>query len=60
MKRASRGLLFGIAFLIIFLLVWEKVRIWINISLSLSQALLVFGGAVLVLYLVLDHLINRE
>jgi len=60
MKRTSRGLLFGIAFLIIFLLVWEKVRIWINISLSLGQALLLFGGAVFVLYLVLDHLINRE
>ena len=60
MKRASRGLLFGIAFLIVFLLVWEKVRIWINISLSLGQALLLFGGAVLILYLILDHLINRE
>ncbi|MGB1251700.1 MAG: hypothetical protein ACPG8W_13870 [Candidatus Promineifilaceae bacterium] len=60
MKRTSRGLLFGIAFLIIFVLVWEKVRIFINISLSLGQALLLFGGAVLALYLVLDHLINRE
>lgn len=60
MRRVSRGLLLGIAFAVIFMLVWDKVRILININLSLTGALLLFGGAVMILYLVLDHLFNRE
>lgn len=60
MQRISRILLLVIAFGLVFALVWPRVRIWIRIDVSLWQALLLFGGAAFVLFLVLDHFINRS
>lgn len=60
MKRISRTVLLTFAFVIIFALVWSRVRIWISINVGLFQALFIFGIAVFVLFLLLDHLVNRD
>ncbi len=60
MKRISRSLLLTIAFVIVFALVWSKVRIWISISVTLFQAMFIFGAAVFILFLLMDHFVNRD
>jgi hypothetical protein len=60
MKRISRSLLLTIAFVIVFALVWSKVQIWIRVNVTLFQALFIFGGAVFILFLLMDHFINRD
>ncbi len=60
MKRISRSILFTIAFVIVFSLVWSKVRIFISINMTLVQAVFVFGLAVLILFLLMDHFINGD
>jgi hypothetical protein len=60
MRRVSRTLIVVIAAVLIFALVWPKVRIVFLINLSLWQAMLIFGLAVLVVFLVLDHFLNRS
>lgn len=59
MAPFSRRLLLLIALLLVFGLVWSRVRILLTVSLSLWQALLLFGIGVLVVFLILDHLLNR-
>lgn len=59
MARMSRQLLLLIAILLVGWLVWSRVRILLTVSLTLWQGLLLFGVAVLVIFLLLDHLINR-
>jgi len=46
--------------LIVFWLVWSRLRIHVWIRLSGWQALLTFGVAALAIFLVLEHLVNRE
>lgn len=60
MKRVSRQVLFAIALLAVFMLVWPKVNIWVRIDVSLWQALFLFAVVVIGIFLVLDHLINRS
>jgi ABC-type uncharacterized transport system permease subunit len=60
MRRVSRILLLTVAAIVIFGLVWSKLGITIRVNVSLWQALLLFGVAVLVLFLILDHFINRN
>lgn len=60
MKKVSRQFLLGVAVAIVFAAVWQKISIWIRIDLSAWGALAFFGVMVLVLFLMLDHLFNRE
>ena len=60
MKRVSRQFLLGVSVAIIFALVWQKLNISVFIRLSGWSALAVFGVLVLVLFLALDHLFNKE
>jgi hypothetical protein len=60
MQRLPRQLLLLISAALVFMLVWSRVQIWVRINVSLWQALLLFLVAVAGLYLLLDHLINRN
>ncbi|MCA9921962.1 MAG: hypothetical protein KC419_04820 [Anaerolineales bacterium] len=59
MTRVPRSLIFLGVVIILFLLVWQKLRIVLFVPLSLGQALFLFAGGALVLFLVVDHFINR-
>ncbi len=59
MKSRGRGVLVAIAFIIAFWLVWSRLNIHIWIRLSGWQALVMFGGLVLAIFLVLEHIVNR-
>ncbi|MGD9100050.1 MAG: hypothetical protein PVF45_06185 [Anaerolineae bacterium] len=59
MKSRNRGFLLGIAVIIVFWLIWSRLRIHFWIHLSGWQALITFGVAVLAIFLVLEHLVNR-
>ena len=58
MRRVSRQFLLGIAVAVVFAFIWQKVRIFISISLSPWAALAIFGVLVVGLFLMLDHFIN--
>jgi len=58
--KISRRLLFVIAILLVLAFVLSKVRIVFFVPISLGAALLILGGVVLVLFLALDHLLNRD
>ncbi len=60
MKANNRGFLLAIAVLIVFWLVWSRLRIHVWIRLSGWQSLVMFGVAALAIFLVLEHLVNRE
>lgn len=60
MKRVSRQFLLGVAVAIVFAIIWEKVLVLVHINVSAWQALAFFGVIVLVLFLMLDHLFNRD
>ncbi len=60
MRRVSRTIIAVVAAVLVFALVWPKVHVVFRINLSLWQAMLIFGLAVLVIFLILDHFINRS
>ena len=60
MKRISRQLLLGIAVVVVFALIWQKITIFIRINLSAWSGLAIFGMMVLGVFLALDHLFNRD
>ena len=60
MNRVSRQALLGIALFIVAWMVWSKLRIGIFVNLTLWQALAIFAIAVVVLFLGLDHFLNRR
>ena len=60
MKAKNRGFLLAIAILIVFWLVWSRIRFHVWVRLSGCQSLLMLGVAVLAIFLVLEHLVNRE
>ena len=60
MARIPRGTIFIGIVIILLILVWQKLRIVLFVPLSLGQAILLFGGAALVLFLIVDHFINRS
>ncbi|MEM7116070.1 MAG: hypothetical protein AAF614_26755 [Chloroflexota bacterium] len=41
-------------------LIWSRLRIVVWVPLSLGQAILVFGVLALVIFLAVDHFINRS
>lgn len=54
------GLLFLLAVLVVFVLIWSKVRIWIVIPLKIGGFILLVGGMILVVYLLLRIFIPRR
>ncbi len=60
MKERSRRILFAIAVLIVFWLIWSRLRIHVFVRLSGWGAVFWLIVLVLAVFLVLDHLINRE
>ncbi len=60
MNRRSRGLLFAVALVVAFLIIWQKVRIVFFVPLSPAG----FAGMILIIaliiFLLLDHLLNRS
>lgn len=59
MPKIPRSLIALIVIVFLFALIWPKVHIVLWIQMSFWQALLVFGGGALILFLLIDHLINR-
>ena len=56
----SRKYLFLAGVIILFALIWSKLRIVVFVGLSLGQAVLIFGVTAVVLFFIIDHLINRS
>lgn len=55
-----RKYIFLAVLIILFALIWSKLRIVVFVNLSLWQAVLIFGVTAVVLFLIIDHLINRS
>ncbi len=60
MPRISRSILMAIALFIVLFLIYNRLRFVVFVNLSVWQALLGIGVIVLILYVALDHFINRE
>jgi len=60
MKPRARSLLLTVAVLIAFWLIWSRLNFVVFVHASFWQILLVFGVLALVVFLGLDHLINRS
>lgn len=60
MTKISRKFILLTVIIILFALVWSKLRIVVFVGLSLFQAVLIFGVTAVVLFLIIDHLINRS
>ncbi len=59
MVRVSRSIIVAIAVLIAFWLIWSKLHIVVWVQASMWQILLLFAVLAVVLFLGLDHLLNR-
>jgi hypothetical protein len=57
--KIPRSFLFLFVVVLLLAVIWPKVRIVFFIPLTLWQAVLLFGGGAVVLFLIIDHLINR-
>lgn len=60
MNRIPRSVIFYGVVVVLFLLVWQKVRIVFFVNLTLWQGLLLFGGAAVVIFLVAEHFLNKN
>ncbi len=60
MKRFSRKFLLAISIAIVFALIWQKLNIFVVIPISGWSALAIFAIFVVVLFLFLDHIFNKE
>lgn len=60
MARYARPLLLTIAVLIAFWLIWSRLHFVVFVQASFGQILLVFAVLAVVLFLGLDHLLNRS
>jgi hypothetical protein len=58
--KVTKRLLWGLAFLFAFALIWRKTRIVIWVPLSLWQLLLLFLGLAVVIYLVFEVFLGRS
>lgn len=59
MARIPRKYIFLAAVIVLFAFIWSKLRIVVFVGLSLWQAIVIFSIVAIVLFLVIDHLINR-
>lgn len=60
MTRVGRPLILTVAVLIAFWLIWSKLRIVVFVNASFGQILLLFAVLAVVLFLGIDHLLNRD
>ena len=60
MKRRGASLSLTLAILIAFWLIWSKLRFVVFVQASFWQILLLFAVLAFVLYLGIDHLLNRS
>ncbi len=60
MAKIPRKFILLAVVIILFALVWSKLRIVLFIPLSLGQAVFWFGVIALLLFLFIDHWINRN
>ena len=60
MHKVTKRLLWGLALLFAFVLIWRKVRIVIWVPLSSWQLLLLFLGVAVAIYLVFEILLGRS
>lgn len=60
MTGIPRKYILLIVIIVLFTLIWSKLRIVVIVGLSLWQAVLLFSIAAFVLFLVIDHLINKS
>ncbi len=60
MTQIPRKYIFLLVVIVLFALIWSKLRIVVFVGLSLWQAILLFGGTAVILFLIIDHLINKS
>ena len=60
MHKVTKRLLWGLAFLFAFALIWRKTRIVIWVPLSFWHLLLLFLGLAVAIYLVFEVLLGRS
>ncbi len=60
MHKVTKRLLWSLAFLFAFVLIWRKMRIVILVHLSLWQVVLLFLGLAVVIYLMFEILLGRS
>lgn len=58
--RIPRKYIGLLAIILLFALIWSRLRIMVVIPLSLGQAVLLFAVMAFVIFLAIDHLINRS
>jgi len=58
--KVTKRLLWSLAFLFAFVLIWRKMRIVILVHLSLWQVVLLFLGLAVVIYLMFEMLLGRS
>jgi hypothetical protein len=58
--RIPRKYIGLLAVIILFALIWSRLRIMVVIPLSLGQAVLLFAVLAFVIFLAIDHLLNRS
>ena len=56
MRRLTKRLLWGLALVFAFIIIWQKVRIVVVVRATFGQLLLLFLGLALAIYLVLEVL----
>lgn len=59
MQRISRSVLLGIVIIVVLAFFWRKIQIVFFVPMSLGQLILLIGVVILLLFLTLDHFINR-
>ncbi len=59
MARVSRSFIGAAVVLIVFWLIWSRLRIVVFVNASFWQILLAFAVLAVVLFLGIDHLLNR-
>ncbi|GAB4278392.1 MAG: hypothetical protein Kow0080_30000 [Candidatus Promineifilaceae bacterium] len=58
-SKIPRSFIFLFVVALLLAVIWPKVKIVFFIPLTLWQAVLLFGGGAVVLFLIIDHFINR-
>jgi hypothetical protein len=57
MRRLTRRLLFGLAFVFAFILIWQKINIIVWVRATFWQLLVLFVGLAVAIYLVFEWLL---
>ena len=57
MRKLTRRLLLGLAFVFAFILIWQKIRIVVWIHATFGQLLLLFVGLAFAIYLVFEWIL---